>query len=192
MNDSDPGFNPQNYNSQQYQFNNQGFNSASALQIRLDTNGVIENFQIFLSGRDVRTIMDDNGNPKTVKLWEGEAIVNDQGYQAVMRWVHMILNSQVIQGNLLDEDYFGEYMMNLRKDFVIDMMINRKKYGIDLRNFQGLVATFMNCCYLVLTRPLFNKEREGMNNTVKVQETMQSQAPNKGFFGNIPFFGGRA
>ena len=178
----------QNFQAYQYQVNNQGFNSASALQIRLDTQSVIDNFQVYLRGKDIRTVMDEKGKPKQVILWSGEPIVNDNGDQAVMRWLNLILNAQVIQGNLLDENYFGEYLMNLRKDIALELMINRHKYGIDIRNYQGLIAGFMNCAYLILTRPLFNKERDGMNNTVKVSETMNTQ-PGGGW--SIPFLGGK-
>jgi hypothetical protein len=178
----------QNFQAYQYQVNNQGFNSASALQIRLDTQSVIDNFQIYLRGKDIRTVMNSDGKPEQITLWCGAPIVNDNGYQAVMRWLHLILNSQVIQGNLLDADYFGDYMMNLRKDFFMDLMINRGKYGIDLRNIQSLSDGFCSCAYLILTRPLFNKERDGMNNTVKVSETMNTQ-PNQGW--SIPFLGGK-
>lgn len=178
----------QNYQAQQYQINNSGFNSVGALQIRLDTQGVIDNFQIYLRGKDVRTIMDENGKPKNITLWSGEAIVNDNGFQAVMRWLHLTINAQMMMGNLLDEDYFGEYMMNLRKDVALDLMINRTKYGISIRNYEGLVASFMNCAYLILTRPLFNKERDGMNNTIKVQESVTSQS--QGGW-SIPFLGGK-
>ena len=188
MNELEQQQQQQNYNAMQYQMSNQGFNSAGALQIRLDTRSVIENFEIYLRGKDVRTVLDEKGKPKQVTLWEGERIVNDHGYQAVMRWLNLILNSQVIQGNLLDENYFGEYMMNLRKDVALDLMINRIKYGIELRNYEGLVSGFMNCAYLILTRPIFNKEREGMNNTTKVVESMQTH-PSGGW--NIPFLGGK-
>jgi hypothetical protein len=177
-----------NFQAYQYQANNQGFNSASALQIRMDTQSIIDNFQIYLRGKDVRTVMGENNKPQQIVLWKGDAIVNDNGYQAVMRWLNLIMNSQVIQGNLLDEDYFGEYMMNLRKDIALDLMVNRTKYGIGIRNYQGLIAGFMNCAYLILTRPLFNKEREGMNNTTKIQETMQTN-PSNGW--SIPFIGGK-
>lgn len=176
-----------NFQAMQYQLNNQGFNSASALQIRLDTAGVIESFQVYLRGKDIRTVMGEDGKPKQVVLWKGEPIVNDNGFQAIMRWLNLIINSQVIQGNFLTEEYFGEYMMNLHKDFALDLMINRQKYGISLRNYDGLVNGFVNCSYLILTRPLFNKERDGMNNTVKVSETMQTQ-PSGGW--GLPFLGG--
>jgi len=103
--------------------------------------------------------------PVTLLELTSQAVVNDLGYQMIMRWVHLIFNAQVIQGNFIDENYFGEYMMNLRKDFVLDLMINRKRYDLALRDFPGVVSSFMNCAYLILTRPIFNKERDGMNNT---------------------------
>lgn len=178
----------QNYNAMQYQMNNQGFNSASALQIRIDTDPLIERFQIYLRGKDIRTVMDEEGNSKQVILWSGSPIVNDNGYQAVMSWITLIYSTHVIQGNFLDEQYFGTYLMNLRKDFFLDMMKNRHEYNIPIKEIEALSAKFCNCAYMLLTRPLFNKEREGMNNTTKTVESMQTN-PGQGW--SIPFFGGK-
>ena len=190
---SDPGFNPQNYSATQFQLNNQGFNSASALQIRMNPERIIQDFEIYLKGKNVVQVQ----NPKTKQLefvdlmgGKGKAVVNDLGYQAVMGWLTMIMNNQVIQGNFLDESYFGEYLMNLRKDVAMDLIVNRRNYELDIREVEPLIAKFMNCSYLLLTRPLFNKERDGMNNTVKVVENSQTMPLKTGMMSNIPFFGG--
>lgn len=179
-----------NYQNSVNAATNQGFNQAGALAIRLDTRSVIDEFDKYLKGIDIRLTED----PSTGKLiqqtvWKGKPIVNELGYQAVMRWINLIINTQTVQGNFLTEDLFGEYMCNLRKDLASDLMINRKRYALELREFPGLMASFSNCSYLILTRPIFNREREGMNNTTKIQETMQTQASNGGF--SMPFFGGK-
>lgn len=188
MSDSDPGFNPQNYQGVQYQMNNQGFNSASALAIRLDFTTPLENFQMYLRGVEYRTIVGKNGKPELVQVFKGTPMVNDDGYQAVMSW-YSIINAQVVQGNFIDEEQLGMFMMHHRIGFFSDMMNNRRKYGINVNQIRALTDKYSDFVFPVLTRCLFNKEREGMNNTVRVQETMNSQSQSRGMF-NIPFFGG--
>jgi hypothetical protein len=182
----DPNF--QNY--QMGQSSNLGFNSASALQIRLDTKPVIDEFEKYLKGIDTRIIQNDDGRLITQTVWQGKPIVNEYGHQAVMRWLNLIINTQTVQGNLIQEEDFGIYMCNLRKDIATDLMINRSRYGIAIRDFPGLMASFSNCSYLILTRTIFNKEREGMNNTTRIQETMQTQSQGGSWFSK-PFFGGK-
>lgn len=189
MSENDPNFNPQNYNTQQYQFNNQGFNSSSALQIRFDTEDkVIENLSPLFKGCDVRTVMDENGNARQIVVWQGMPMCNDRGYQAIMRWLRIFDNSQVLQGNMEDREYFGRYMMNLHQNIAQEMVSNRSLYGIPKEQLQVVVQNLTSLAYPILTRTLYDRERQAMNNTVKVQETMTTQ-PQKGLFGNP--FGGR-
>lgn len=176
-------------NAQQAQYNNLGFQAASALQIRLDTDKVKDSFEIHLRGKSVQTIQDAKGKLMQVEIKLGEELVNDVGRQAIMGWMDLIINAQVIQGNFITEDDFGEYMMNLRKDFEVDMMINRHKWGVRLPDFPGISSKFMNCAYLILTRPIFNQERLGMNSTVRTVESVQNQTRGGGF--SMPFFGGK-
>jgi hypothetical protein len=177
------------YNASQQQYNNLGFQATGALQIRLDTDKVKESFEIHLRGKSVQTIQDAKGKLMQVEIKIGEPLVNDVGLQAVMGWMDLVINAQVIQGNFITEEDFGEYMMNLRKDFEVDMMINRHSWGVSIRDFPGLSAKFMNCAYLILTRPIFNKERDGMNSTVRTVESVQNQTRGGGF--SMPFFGGK-
>lgn len=189
MTDYDPGFNPQNYNTQAYQVNNQGFNSATALGIRLDFQTPLENFQMYLRGVAYVTVAGDKGQPVTKEVKIGDPIVNKRGYQAVMHW-HSIVNAQVVQGNFVDDKELGFFMMHHRIGFFSDMMLNRKEYGIDIKQIRALSDRYCDFVYPVLTRCLFNKEREGMNNTVKVQETVNSQTRGSGW-SLIPMFGGK-
>ena len=179
----------QNYNTTQFQANNMGFNSASALQIRLDTDTVKQSLAPYFKGAEYATVMGNDNKPKQVIIWKGSPMCNDKGFQAIMTWLHVCLNPQVMQGNMEDRDLFGLYMMNLHADITEDLMINRGDFGIPLRQVSKIIHNLTDLAYPVLTRTLYNKERDGMNNTVKVQETMQSNSGGSGW--SIPFFGGK-
>lgn len=179
----------QNFSSQGYITSNRDFNSASALQIRLDTRTIIEEFEKFLKGEDYTIVQNEKGELFKKTIWKGNPVVNSLGFQAVMRWINLIINTSTVQANFITEENFEDYMCNLRKDVALDLMNNRKKYGIDLNEYQGLMSSFMNCVFLILTRPIFNKEREGMNSTTRIQESNTQSQPNRGMF-NFPW-GGR-
>lgn len=168
---------------------NQGFNSAGALQIRLDTSFLAE-FEKYLLGVDTQIVQDDQGQFTEQVVWQGEAVVNTLGYQTVMQWMKIVINKTTLQGNFITEDDYGNFMCDVHRDVLEDLMTRRKDYGLNIRDLQPLLHKFMNCTRVVMTRQLFNKERDGMNNTMRVHETMQSQNNSKGFF-SMPFFGGK-
>jgi hypothetical protein len=171
------------------QQSNQGFNGTGALAIRLDTETLIDRFDKYLRGVDTRLVEDGEGVLRVQTIWKGKPLVNDVGYQAVMRWIHLIINTHTLQGNFLTEEAYGDYMCNLHADFIIDLIDNRHRYGITVSDANNLCNVFSDSAALILTRPIFNKEREGMNNTTKISESVQTHPQNNGFFSNP--FGGR-
>lgn len=177
----------QQYQSMHNQLSNLGYNAAASLQIRLDTDTVKNNLAPYFRGAKYTTVMNAQGKPENIVVWEGVPLCNDNGYQAIMTWLNVVVNPQVIQGNMEDREFFGEYMMNLHKDIHEDLMQNRNQYAIPIRQISKVVHNLMDLAYPILTRTLYDKERLGMNNTTKISETMQMQ-PSGGF--SIPFFGG--
>ena len=99
-------------NAAQQSYNNLGFQAAGALQIRLDTDKVKQSFEVYLRGKNVETVQDDQGRFVQVETKYGEPLVNSVGIQAVMGWMDLVINAQVIQGNFITEEDFGLYMMN--------------------------------------------------------------------------------
>jgi hypothetical protein len=168
--------------------NNAGFNSANALQIRLDMRDEVANFQKYLLG--LETIVDINQDGDAVErvIQQGERLVNDYGFQALMGWISFIMNKHTVMGNFLDENWYGDYMCDLHMDIWSDLVINRRKYGIDINMLQSIHNKFMMCSRLLLTRPIGDKERNGMNNTTKIVENTQTNNQSRGLFSS--FMGG--
>lgn len=162
--------------------NNAGYNSLSALQIRLDMRDEIANFQKYLLGIETIIDVDDNGQAVEKQIVVGEALVNQRGFQSLMGWISFIMNKHTVMGNFLDEDWYGSYMCDLHKDVFCDLLINREDYGIKMKMLQPIHSKFMMCSRLVLTRPIGDKERNGMNNVTKVVENTQTNSMTKGGF----------
>lgn len=179
----------QDFQNYGYSINNQGYNSASALQTRLDIS-VIDEFEKYLRGMDVRLIQGSDGKLEQKVIWKGKRIVNDLGYQTIMQWLNGVINKATMQANFITEDDYSNFMCDLHKDMAEDLLINRVRYELSIKDFQALLHKFIMCSRLILTRPIFNKERDGMNNTVRTQETVQTSSQRPSFF-NVPFFGGK-
>lgn len=173
---------------------NAGYNSASALQVRLDMDQQIAEFERYLLGVHTQVVVDElSGQPREVHYRVGEGLVNERGRMAIIGWLQIIANKHTVMGNFLDEDWYGRYMCDLHKDTWCDMMKNRVDYGIDLKKIQGIHSKFMMYVRLLLTRPIGDKERLGMNNTTKIQETTQNNSVQRGggVFSGLGLFGGK-
>lgn len=178
--------------SAQMILNNAGFNSASALQIRLDMREEVASFQKYLLGLETIIEIDENtGEPVERIVQQGERLVNDKGFQCIMGWVSSIMNKHTVMGNFLDEKWYGEYMCDLHKDVWCDLIKNTDKFGIELSNLQGIHGKFMMCARLVLTRPIGDKERNGMNNTTRVVENQTTTNQGGGVFSGFFRGGGK-
>lgn len=165
--------------------NNAGFNSASALQIRLDMRDEIQNFQKYLLGLETIVDVDEDGQPVERVIQNGERLVNEKGFQCLMGWISFIMNKHTVMGNFIDDKWYGDYMCDLHKDVWFDLLVNKQKYGIDINMLQPIHSKFMMCARLVLTRPIADKERNGMNNTTKIVENTNTNTASKGLFASI-------
>lgn len=177
------------YQNQGYSVSNLPYLTASALQIRLDLSQEIIEFQKYILGIEVYYEQTPDGPQEKIKR-VGSKLVNDLGFQAFIGWITFVVNKHTMMGNFITENDYNKYLCDLHKDVWCDLVINRNEYGIDLRQLPALHAKFMMCARLVLTRPIFDKERQGMNVTTKIEERSQtSQTSKAGMFSG--FFGGR-
>lgn len=169
-------------NAAQTIMNNAGYNAANVVQMRLNMDPEIANFQKFLLGFDTYVDFDEKtGEPKEVLQRVGDPLVNNKGLQAIMHWAtSSFLNRHTVQGNFLDEDWYGVYMCDLYKDSFQDLLVNRINYGIEYTQLQPIHDRMIACARLILTRPIADKERLGMNNTTRIEERSQTNQMTKG------------
>lgn len=181
------------YNSNSYYSNNVGFQNATALQIRLDTTQVVRQIEMYLKGeRNILTQAED-GSFRNETVWKGKPIVSEEGLQGIMQFIETIFNPQVVQANFPDTkkidgyEQYANFLCRTRMDIADHLMKNLYNYGIDQKNYNGLISTLMRFIEAFMSRALFNKERESYAATIRTNENVQTMPTKKSF--GLPFFG---
>jgi hypothetical protein len=162
--------------------NSSGFQNSTSLQLRLSTDNVVRQVEMYLRG--VRTVVVQDQITGLIRedvVWKGKPLVNDEGLQGIMNFVEIIFNPSVVQGNFLDYDMYADYLERTRKDLSDHLMKNFYAYGISEDNYNGIIDTLMRFIEPYMSRLLFNKERDSYAQTIKSVESTQSQ-PNKSGF----------
>jgi len=170
---------------------NIGYNSASALQIRLETREIIENIELFLRGNKIIIEQDDKGKITTKRVSIGASKANDVGIQSILNWIQMILNPQVVQGNFPTDNQaysrmYEDYIYWARVNLVTYIMENIYHWDIIDEEIDGIVNSVMNIVEPFMTRLIDNKERESYEHTVKHLEHSAIREGKEG----AKFFGG--
>jgi hypothetical protein len=177
-----------NYRGSQFVRDNSSYNEASVIQIRLNTDAVIEKVQIFLSGRvTIFETNPENGRiTKSVKEM-GKRKCNDDGLQAILGFVNSIINSQVVQGNYEIQQY-KDHCFFIRNELTKMIVINMYRWQIDTKEAESTIDFIMNMIEPFLSRLVENKERESYSSSLQVKESMNSDRSRGGIFSSI--FGG--
>lgn len=169
--------------SDQTGMSNIGYESLSALQIRLDTQPVLENIETFLKGKRIMYSKDQTGHI-IAKIEEiGEPKANREGIQSILTILSSILNSQVVQGNL-DRATYEAYMENFHIDLATEIVTNCKKWGIKETDLNLIIDFVVNLVLPFMSRTINNEERNSYASTIK---SFESRSESGGNF-SIPFF----
>jgi len=162
----------------------QGFGYASALQIRLDADPLLQRLEMNLRGiRESIEVKD--GRPVVVIKEDGMPLMNDVGVQAILGKLRGIVNPQVVQGNF-DKIEYGDYLCRHRKAIATDLMTNLHNYQLKEDNFLGVMDLIFSALEPFISRLKDNKERESYAATIRSVES-NSQLRSKGGFGGNPF-----
>ena len=152
---------------------NQGYEAASALQIRLNTTPVKDQIEAYLRGERLVQGTDVNGQPVAELKQVGESKANQLGIQTIMSMIEAIFNPQVVQGNF-DESFLQDYLFRIRMALATELMTNLHRYEIRIEEYNGIIAMLMSFIEPYMSRLLNNKERESYAQTLKSIETNNS------------------
>jgi len=163
----------QTQQTQQQQNSNLGYNMASALHVRLNTQQLIDSCKQFLSG--TMLVIEKEGNKIITKeIPVGRPKMNTEGVAAVVNRINLILSNAVVQGNY-DYDRYKHEIYTIRISLANELMTNLYNWGIDIKEFSGIVDSLMTPIKAYLSRLIDNKERESYDTTLKVLESSQVQ-----------------
>jgi hypothetical protein len=168
------------YNAHSSAANNEYYNNTSALQIRLDTKQIIEDIELFLRGAKVVVLDDGQGNIVSKRVEMGHKKANDRGIQAILNYISMIINPQVVQGNF-DKEFY-EYFIQEKNIELVEMLTdNLYNWEVQEDDINPIVDTIMNMVIPFLSRCIGNKERDSYANTIKTVESNTIQPQRSGF-----------
>lgn len=162
--------------------------SSSALQLRLETNKILEDIELFLRGAKIIVEEDEGGNIHTKRVNIGKAKANDFGIQAILSQVSMVINPQVVQGNFASESegyckQFEEYIIRLQINLACNIMDNLHNWEILEEDYNVIIDNIMDLIEPYMTRLIDNKERESYNNTIRHLEHSTVGENKSGIFG---------
>lgn len=161
--------------------NNSNYVNNSALQTRLDVTTIISDFKLNLSGKGYETKLKEDGTMGLKMIDIGQPRANERGVQALGSFVSNSLNTQVVQGNFMDEEMYFLAVDNLEDSLRSKLIMNAPLWDIADEEIEGLYDEIKNLISTFLTRLLYNKERESYSDTIRTVENNTLQ--NKSGFG---------
>ncbi len=157
----------------------QNYTHPSTIQIRLDTQNILLNFEVYLRGS--RLIVEEkDGEYINKEIPLGEALANKVGTQNLMNRLTLILNPSVVQGNYTEQFWRFE-MAGIRKSIAISTMYNLYRWGVNEEHYKEICDSICTCIKAYLSRLKDNKERESFSNTLQSFERTTLGEQKKGF-----------
>lgn len=167
---------PSRQENQGTMYNTSGYNDFNSLQIRLNTEPIQRQIEMFLRGKTERIMRDkDTGEEYLQEVSIGEPLANEKGVQNIMLFVELVMNTQVVQGNFKDEYEYEEYLVRTRKDLAKELIVNLNNYEIKRNHYQGIISKLMRFIEVFMTRPKDNKERDSYASTIRSNETLSKE-----------------
>ncbi len=148
--------------------------SQGVLQLRLETQPIIDQIELFLKGEKLVIRENKEGEIQTQVLKIGERKSNDIGIQSIVGYVANIINSQTVQGNFKSEQYdklIEEIHIELFK-YILD---NQYEWEMKTKEIAGILGSIIKLILAFLSRPINNKERDSYG-TIKYTESNTSNA----------------
>lgn len=166
--------------------NNQQFTNMTALHIRLDTQSVMENTELFLKGAKILVFQDENGNISQRMVKTGIGKANEDGIRTLLSWLNLIVNPQNVQGNFPvdgagQSDMYERYIEEKRIELTVAIIVNQYYWDIRDEDIDNIVNSIMSWVEPFLTRLIGNEERKSYDNTIKHLEsnTVKEQGKNQ-------------
>jgi len=168
---------------------NTNYNTPSAIEIRLDTDGILEKLERWLSGK--KSILKTNPDGSVDVVFEklGLPKANEEGVNSILSLITSVFNSQFVQGNFTNEDRYDMFIEEFHDSVLWNCWINMFDWGIKENDYELIVDEIVHAMIGFSSRLIGNKERDSYENTIRTIESshVRESQGNKGF--NL--FGGR-
>ena len=155
--------------------------NANILQIRLNSDYVLQRVKIMLSGEIESIVYDKEGNPVVTREQITQPLANKFGIQSILNYVENVINPQTVQGNFTEAQY-SFFISELHDGLLTEMMNNLYNWGIQEDNYEHICNSIMNLVQPFVSRLINNKERDSYAQSIRVAESNTLQVPKKSLF----------
>lgn len=163
--------------------NTQDTQSANAMYLRLDTNPLLAQYELYLRGVELVGYEQQANQMVPIYKQTGPAKMNAKGIQAVMGYLKLHFNPLTVQGNMKDED-FQNYIYEFDERFSTLVMVKLHEWQIKIDDYDEVCQGPVGAAQPFFSRTINNEERKSYNLTLKTTETNQVQpATSGGLFG---------
>ena len=161
--------------------------SYKTVEIRLNTNKLLEKIEIFLRGGKTVYLYNENKELQTEYVQTGKQKCNDLGVQTLHNRISGTINAQTVQGNFMlnpktqESDQYHNYIEEYNKELATLVILNLYDWDMREADAEGVINFIMLLIIPFMTRLIDNKERESYGQTMRSVETNNTQTPNKMF-----------
>lgn len=152
-------------------YNNSGYTNSGVIQIRLNTDDLIDRIDSYLSGtRWMAQTNKETGTTEMIRAKIGTPLANAEGVQSLVNFVSGIINPSVVQGNYTHEQFFN-HVDRINRQLIDDVSENWFDWGMARNNRSQIISFIMNLVEPFLSRLIENKERESYGDTIRTMES---------------------
>lgn len=144
------------------------------LQLRLDTERIIDKIESFLSAKRSKLRKDKNGEYIEEEVEYGKALANKKGITGILNMIHMRINHHTVQGNF-KEDHYLDFIKRQREELTEACVINCYDWGIEDNKIALIVDTIMGFIEPFISRVINNKERDSYMQTFESKEVVDQR-----------------
>jgi len=156
------------------------------VEIRLNTQELIQKIEIFLRGGKTVYSYDENKQLVSEYVESGMRKCNDLGVQTLLNWISGTINAQTVQGNFMidhktgNSETYDNYIEEYNKELATLVIINIYDWEMNESDAEGVINFIMLLIIPFMTRLIDNKERESYGQTMRSVETNNTSS-GKGF-----------
>lgn len=144
---------------------------SDALNIRVNTEPLLRQIELFLRGQKENLIYNQKTQTYVTEVIPyGQPLANEIGIQNIMNLLFMLINKDVVQGNL-EADEVYQVIFDLKMDLARELCSHNCEWGISKDMITHINRSIEKSVRLFLSRTKDNKERDSYIPMIKHVET---------------------
>lgn len=166
---------------------------SNVLELRLETQKIVEDIELYLRGAKIVIERDDRGRYSSKSVSLGTRKANDLGIQGILTTVTAMMNAQVVQGNFMvasgKSEPYEAYIEEVNINLATNIVNNCCNWEVQDDDIDVIIDFIMSMLIPFMSRLINNEERRSYVGTIQHQQrsiTAEEQPKKKG----LGFFGG--